>query len=381
MENLKCSSCGYVAPSGFDLKAHIDYNHFQEAKSKLSSITNNSQKKCCFCDYVCSSNSDLETHEDEMHIQSSWPSNDNSNKPLNTEALLVAQSLGQELVISNDAKTASENIGPEQIQEIVLNEPKSKNDPPFKCAICVRKFSTEKKWKSHSNSKKHLKVRVDILDKQMFVKNKEVLQVKKQLKEVTENNSFLLQLQEADNEEDATFIKDSMTSNVVRMTGFNFNKQTPNKTQAQNFLKKIFPEKNYQVTKVKKMSNKDIYHVWMSQSTDAAEIYTKFTKLSKLFQEEILRVTCPATTIRFTILKVLATKLEKRFKTNFPYVDYINCKPFLFLQKDGVEKTYKFTAALLKFRNLIHQLDFSEVKFFADTHKIQGKDLKHFIVL
>jgi hypothetical protein len=62
-------------------------------------------------------------------------------------------------------------------------------------------------------------------------------------------------------------------------------------------------------------------------------------------------------------------------------VDYINLKPHLFLQKDGVEKTFNFTTALTKFRKLISKLDFSEIKSFANCRGLKGSDLKQFVVL
>ncbi len=120
----------------------------------------------------------------------------------------------------------------------------------------------------------------------------------------------------------------------------------------------------------------------MSTSTDAAEIYSKFIKLPKVSEREIMRVTSPATTTRFKILKAIATRLEKQYNTtNLYYVDYINLKPHLFLQQDGVEKTFNFTNALSKFHQLIEKLDFSEIRNFAVTHKMKSSNLEQFVVL
>ena len=87
------------------------------------------------------------------------------------------------------------------------------------------------------------------------------------------------------------------------------------------------------------------------------------------------------TAVRFKILNVIATKLDKRYGTNKPYVDYIKVKPHLFVFKEGAYKQYRFSAAIQKFRAVIDQSDLEDVHKFAFSKNLKGASLKQFLIL
>jgi hypothetical protein len=148
-------------------------------------------------------------------------------------------------------------------------------------------------------------------------------------------------------------------------------------------LDALFPKNSYIVTKIRKVGKKDNYHhVSLSTSNDAYKICSDYRRLlPRDNQRDILKVTSSETAVRFKILNVIATKLDKRYGTNKPYVDYINIKPHLFVFKEGAYKQYRFSAAVQKFRAVIDQSDLEDVHKFTFLKNIKGASLRQFIVL
>ena len=159
-----------------------------------------------------------------------------------------------------------------------------------------------------------------------------------------------------------------------------------NKDQTLKSLKKcsddLFLQNSFVVTKVQKVGKGDKHHVSLSTSDAAYKLCSDYRcLLPRDNQRDILKVTSSETAVRFKILNVIATKLDKRYGTNKPYVDYINIKPHLFVFKEGAYKQYRFSAAVQKFRAFIDQSDLEDVHKFTVLKNIKGVSLRQFIVL
>jgi hypothetical protein len=225
---------------------------------------------------------------------------------------------------------------------------------------------------------------MDMVEEQGEKIEKLQLQLQMRENEISEDKEFATRLRESDVEEKRVFPKDQKLAATIYMTGFSFEKSKLNKAQAEAFLDGLFPRNSFVVTKVREVcKGKDKYHVTLTTSDDANKICSDYRRchFTKDNQRSILKVASAETLIRFKILEVIETELEKRYSTNKPYVGYVKCKPSLFVFEDGAYKQYQFTAALQKFRTLLDKLDFEGVHQFAFSKNIRGDSLKQYIVL
>ena len=259
----------------------------------------------------------------------------------------------------------------------------------FQCKMCrLDQFITKEEVLFHKKSSGHLQKVVEKLNKKVNRKDKKTkkaqIQMNIKIQEIEMKNSNLQNIQKlqvARDEEDAAYTRDEKTSNILFLKGFNLDIEIPYKKQIKFILNKYVPHNKYVVSKVQKVcKKKNYYHAFLSKASDVDNFFSHFVHIQKDPHIEINRVTSPATLIRFKILQTIAAKLESRYKTSFPYVNFINLKPHLFFIKDGFEKPYKFAAVMAKFQKLVDKLDFSNIKKYATTRTFTENDLKQFVV-
>jgi hypothetical protein len=241
----------------------------------------------------------------------------------------------------------------------------------------------EEKDISTSKQMKDLEEKGVSTAKQIKILQKESQRQTKQIKDLEEESVFLQRLREADDEENSVHHKDLQMAAIIFMVGFVFEQSKNKKMQAEAYLDELFPQNSFVVTKVRKVGKGDNnHHVSLSTSNDAYKICSDYRcLLPRDNQRDILKVTSSETAVRFKILNVIATKLDKRYGTNKPYVDYIKVKPHLFVFKEGAYKQYRFSAAVQKFRAVIDQSDLEDVHKFTFLKNIKGASLRQFIVL
>jgi hypothetical protein len=297
-------------------------------------------------------------------------------------------------VFNTDSKNSSEPI---EQQSIVNEDPR----PLFICRQCLTYFPTEEILQSHQWTCDQFQEKFDAVAKQLkdlkdkFEKNgaSSAKQIKllqkqshrqtKQIKNLEEENLFSQRLREADDEENTIHPKDMQMAAIIFMVGFTFEKSKNKKMQAEEYFDYLFPGNSFVVTKVRKVGKGDSnHHVSLSASDAANKLLLQYRcLLPKDNQTNILRVTSQETAVRFKILTVIAIKLDKRYGTNKPYVDYVKLKPHLFVFKEGAYKQYRFSAAVQKFRAFIDQSDLEDVHKFTVLKNIKGVSLRQFIVL
>jgi hypothetical protein len=406
MENLKCSTCGYVAPSGFDLKAHIDYNHFQEAKSKLSSTTNSSQKqKCCVCDYFGSSDLDLEIHVGEVHLPAFLPSNDNPKESFNSEALIFEQSLKQKIATPSDAlkKIPHQKAkGQKRQQEIKENNIKKKTK--MECSICLKQYINGESLRSHIE-KKHPEEenspsffqRLIKAEKKNKALTEDVGFLRNKLDLLENKVDFYTKIKRAEIAEKKAEVGDEKKANIIRASGFNWEGQENDKSlklqdkiilNMQNIFKKIIPELKFSITKAQLYQPKkkvDVVDVSFSESSDVVEIFTKLKNHCNLKQHKnqknVMRLLSPATRVRYHILETIGTQVQNKFQAKQWRVQYNHLKPYLYIaEKDKDKEKLDFSEALVQYNHLLKSRDLQEIKELCTSYGIKGNDLSQFVL-
>jgi hypothetical protein len=417
MANLECSTCDYIAPSEFHLGAHIDYNHsnidynhFQEAKSNVSSTSNNLQ--CCQCDYLGTSDSDLVIHEDEVHFQTSLPSNDNSKKYLITEATIVP---------TNTAVHNQTNVRAKQVQKRQYEpEVKEVKKPKLKCLHCVKIYVNAKWLESHiktmhpqkQNSEENSSIlksiisKVEALDKKFDeMETKERNSTARMDEVVTSLNTTRssAQFSEIMRTCDIAFkqaqSEDRKKENVIRAAGFNVKnyqseKDTKNLTVQQvnifnmtEIIEQIIQNHDFEIIKAQSHKKKDIIDVHFSKTTNINSIFAQLESYSKSNGlVSVSKVVLPSTKVRFSMLETIGKAVIEEKKTKTFTVKYIQMKPCLLISEvdketdEKMTKNYEFPDAVFTFCYLLDSCDFQNAIDLCRKYGIKGNDLLQFVV-
>ncbi len=300
-----------------------------------------------------------------------------------------------EPAVSNDAETIIED----QIQETVPKPKKIK----LACYVCLKAYINAEGLRSHMN-KKH-PTEENLQNQSVCHRlNRVEIECKKYRTESKENKTeidFYKNLRTADIAIKQAQSVDKKKANAIRIGGLNYRNhqsQTNQKnlkvqdiiiSNIEEIIKAIIPNIEFSITKTQPYQpkkKKDIIDVYFSKSTDVAKIFTKMTDYCKsktengqmMFVDKLLSA---ATRVRYNILETIGKQLKKKYKYKNWKVQYRKQKPYLIISEKGKdEKMFKFTDALVEYRDLLKTTNFSEAKALCIKYQLKGNDLLQFVL-